>query len=266
MSGLSINAAPVVTNDWPHSSCRSRELTKKPEVKAAILQDADVPVDQPGAMANVHQLLGRTAPFMFPISLPIDYEPEPSGMFMTKAAAAGKDVPEYIYDFLVDGGGKNFAIVLGSNYMSGNHDVIHTMLTHPHTVAGLSDAGAHVNLIFDAVAPTYSLIHWVRDRSRGERLSLEFMVHKHTLNNANLYGLHDRGSLEIGKRADLNLIDLDNLQLGGLEVHHDLPAGGSRVLQSAKGYTATFVAGTRTRIDDADTGARPGRLVRGGAN
>jgi N-acyl-D-aspartate/D-glutamate deacylase len=138
------------------------------------------------------------------------------------------------------------------------------MLTHPHTVAGLSDAGAHVNLIFDAVVPTYSLIHWTRDRSRGEKLPIEFVVNKHTQNNANLYGLNDRGSLEIGKRADLNLIDFDNLRLGALEVHQDLPAGGSRVLQPASGYASTFVAGTRTRIDDTDTGERPGRLVRGG--
>ena len=91
-------------------------------------------------------------------------------------------------------------------------------------------------------------------------------MHKHTLNNAELYGMKDRGSLEIGKRADLNLVDFDNLALGALEVHHDLPAGGSRVLQQASGYKGTFVAGTRTRIDDEDTGARPGRLVRGGAN
>ena len=78
--------------------------------------------------------------------------------------------------------------------------------------------------------------------------------------------MNDRGSLEVGKRADLNLIDFDNLHLGGLEVHRDLPAGGSRVLQSAHGYNATFVAGTRTRINDADTGERPGRLVRGGSH
>ncbi len=238
---------------------------RKPEVKAAILADEDVPVADPGSMANVHQLLTAVAPFLFPINLPIDYEPAPEKMFMVQAQAAGKDIAEYVYDFLLEDGGRTFAIVLGSNYLSGNHDVIHTMLTHPHTVAGLSDAGAHVNLIFDAVVPTYSMIHWVRDRSRGEKLPIEFVVHKHTLNNANLYGLHDRGSLEVGKRADLNLIDFDNLRLGGLEVHRDLPAGGSRVLQAASGYAATFVAGTRTRANDVDTGERPGRLVRAGA-
>ncbi len=239
---------------------------RKPEVKAAILQDADVPVSEPGAMANVHMLLKHAAPFLFPITLPIDYEPEPEKMFMVQAGAAGKDIVEFMYDFLTEDEGRTFAIVLGSNYLSGNHDVMHTMLTHPHTIAGLSDAGAHVNLIFDAVVPTYSLIHWARDRSRGEKLPVEFIVSKHTLNNANLYGMTDRGSLEVGKRADLNLIDFDNLRLGGLEVHRDLPSGGSRVLQAASGYKATFVAGAKTRIDDTDTGERPGRLVRGGSN
>jgi N-acyl-D-aspartate/D-glutamate deacylase len=105
-------------------------------------------------------------------------------------------------------------------------------------------------------------MHWVRDRSRGPRLPIEHIVHKQTNNNASLYGMHDRGSLELGKRADLNLIDFDNLSLGALGVHRDLPAGGSRILQSASGYIATFVNGVRTRENDGDTGARPGRLVR----
>ena len=240
---------------------RVREM-QKPEIKAAILKDADVPVDAPGALANVHDLLARVAPFMFPITMPIDYEPDPSQMFLHRVQATGKEIDEVMYDFLLGDGGKNFAIVLGSNYCAFNHDVIHTMLSDPHTVTGLSDAGAHVNLIFDAVAPTYSLVHWVRDRSRGERLPIEFMVQKQTQKNAQLYGLGDRGTLEIGKRADFNLIDFDNLSLGRIEVHHDLPAGGSRILQSASGYLGTWVNGVRTRANDTDTGARPGRLAR----
>jgi N-acyl-D-aspartate/D-glutamate deacylase len=240
---------------------RVREM-QKPEVKAAILKDADVPVDQAGAMANVHTLLAEVAPFLFPITMPIDYEPDPSQMMGARAAAEGRDIAELLYDFLLSDGGKAFAIILGSNYMAFNHDVIRTMLTDPNTVTGLSDAGAHVNLIFDAVAPTYQLTHWVRDRARGERLPLEFVVEKQTRNNAELYGLGDRGTLEVGKRADLNLIDFDNLSLGELQVRTDLPAGGSRILQGASGYLATFVNGVRTRANDADTGARPGRLVR----
>ena len=167
-----------------------------------------------------------------------------------------------MYDFLVGNDGRNFAIQLGANYYNGNFDVIREMLLHPDTVTGLSDAGAHVNLIFDGVAPTYQMIHWARDRMRGEGLPLEFIIAKQTKRNADLYGMTDRGSLEVGKRADLNVIDFERLSLGELEVRSDLPAGGTRILQPATGYRATFVNGVQTRKDDVDTGARPGRLVR----
>ena len=240
---------------------RVKEM-QKPEVRAAILADADVPVNEPGAMANVHGLLSQVAPFLFPITLPIDYEPEPGQMLGARAAAENRPIQEVVYDFLLENDGDSFAILLGSNYLAFNHDVIHTMLSDPNTVTGLSDAGAHVNLIFDAVAPTYQLIHWARDRTRGERLPIEFVVQKQSQTNAQLYGLNDRGTLEVGKRADLNLIDFENLSLGALEVHRDLPAGGSRILQQASGYIATFVNGVRTRENDRDTGARPGRLAR----
>lgn len=167
-----------------------------------------------------------------------------------------------MYDFLISDGGSKFAILLGSNFCEYNHEAIYDMLSHPDTVIGLSDAGAHVTLIFDGVAPTYQMTHWCRDRSRGPQLPLEFIVKKQSYNNAQLYGLHDRGSIEPGKRADINVVDFENLQLGGLEVHADLPAGGKRILQPASGYLATFVNGIKTRENDKDTGARPGRLLR----
>ena len=238
---------------------------RKPEVKAAILKDRDVPPDQPGVMANVYGLLAMTAPAMFPIEMPINYEPAAEGNMGALAAAAGQDIAECMYDYLTGGDGDRFAILLGANFADGTFSVIEEMLLHPHTTIGLSDAGAHVNLIFDAVAPTYQLTHWVRDRSRGPKLPIELIVHKQTQRNAELFGLHDRGSLEVGKRADLNLFDLQRLQLGRLQVHEDLPAGGSRILQSAQGYLNTFVAGVKTRENDQDTGARPGRVIRGNA-
>ena len=106
------------------------------------------------------------------------------------------------------------------------------------------------------------MTHWSRDRTRGKKIPLEFIVQKQSHKNAELYGLHDRGSLEIGKRADINVIDFDRLKLGGLEVHADLPAGGKRILQPASGYIATYVNGVKTRENDKDTGARPGQLLR----
>lgn len=236
---------------------------RKPEVKAAVLGDRDVPPDQRGTMANVYGLLAMAAPGMFPITAPIDYEPDPSGNMAALAAAAGKAVPEYVYDFLTAGKGDRFAILLGANFVDGSFRVIEDMLEHPDTTIGLSDAGAHVNLIFDAVGPTYQLTHWVRDRTRGKRLPIELIVHKQTQRNAQLYGLSDRGSIAVGQRADVNVFDLGRLQLGELVVRRDLPAGGSRILQSASGYLNTFVAGVKTRENDQDTGARPGRVVRG---
>lgn len=235
---------------------------KKPEIRAAILSDRDIPPEQAGVMANVFGLLAMAAPAMFPIEMPINYEPEANQNIASRAAAAGQEVPEFMYDYLTAGDGDKFAIILGANFTGGDFSVMETMIQHPNTTIGLSDAGAHVNLIFDAVGPTYQLTHWVRDRSRGPKMPIELMVHKQTKSNADLFGLSDRGSIEAGKRADLNLFDLDALSLGKLEVHSDLPAGGNRILQSASGYLNTFVAGIKTRENDQDTGARPGRVIR----
>lgn len=235
---------------------------KRPEVKAAILSDKDIAPDQPGTMANIYGLLAVAAAGMFPIELPINYEPEASGNMGALAAAAGQEINDFFYDYLTAGEGDQFAILLGANFVDGSFSVMEEMIQHPNTVIGLSDAGAHVNLIFDAVGPTYQLTHWVRDRTRGPKMPIELMVAKQTYDNAQLFGMHDRGSLEVGMRADINLIDLEHLALGKLEVVHDLPAGGSRILQSAEGYVATFVNGVKTRENDQDTGARPGRVIR----
>lgn len=236
---------------------------RKPEVKAAILADKDIPPEQPGTMSAVCSMFAMIASQMYPIDMPINYEPSPSDTLGARAAAAGKDIADYTYDFLTAGTGEQFAILLGANYGDHTFDVHAEMMRHPETTIGLSDAGAHVNLIFDAVGPTYQLTHWVRDRSNGERLPIELIVHKQTGRNAELFGLNDRGLLKAGKRADINLFDLDRLGLGKLEVHSDLPAGGNRILQSASGYLGTWVRGVQTRSQDSDTGARPGRVIRG---
>ncbi len=235
---------------------------RQADVRAAILSDEDVPPDQPGVMANVYGLMAAAAPMMFPITLPINYEPDPSESMGALAAAKGVEIAEMMYDYLVGGEGDQFAILLGANFVDGTFSVMEDMIAHPHTTIGLSDAGAHVNLIFDAVGPTYQLTHWARDRAKGRRFPIELLVQKQTATNARLFGLNDRGSLEVGKRADINLFDLSRLNLGPLSVNHDLPAGGSRILQSAQGYLNTFVAGVKTRENDQDTGARPGRVIR----
>lgn len=235
---------------------------RKPEVKAKILADEDIKPALAGSMENIYGLLGMVATSMFPLEVPMNYEPEVSGNLGALAAKAGQGIDSFVYDFLLGNNGNNFAISLGANFVEGNFNVISEMIQHPNTTIGLSDAGAHVNLIFDAVGPTYQLMHWVRDRSRGPRLPIELIVAKQTARNADLFGLTDRGRIRPGQRADLNVIDLERLSLGALQVTHDLPAGGGRILQSASGYLNTFVKGVKTRERDQDTGARPGRLIR----
>ncbi len=149
------------------------------------------------------------------------------------------------------------------NYVNGNHDAIREMLLHPQAVSGLSDGGAHCGMICDASIPTFMLSHWARDRSRGEKLPLEWVVKKQTNDTATLYGLTDRGIIKEGKRADLNVIDFPTLNLSGPKMVHDLPAGGRRLLQEATGYDYTIVAGQITRKSGECTGALPGRLIRG---
>ncbi len=240
---------------------RLREL-RKPEVRAAILAEQSVPHELPGTMENGVAFAELNFAQTFALDDARDYEPTPEVSFATRAAAAGQDPWAYLYDFLVSGDGEDFVVMYFTNYPDHNLDAVYDMHMHDATVTGLSDAGAHVSVIFDAVAPTYQLTHWVRDRSRGPRLPLERVVQRQTAKNARLFGFADRGTLEAGKRADVNVIDFDALKLGELQIHRDLPAGGIRLLQGASGYVGTWVNGTRTRDHDTDTGARPGRLLR----
>ena len=133
----------------------------------------------------------------------------------------------------------------------------------PATVMGIADAGAHVGYICDASSATGALTHWARDRRRGARLPLELLVRKQTRDTAATYGLHDRGVLAPGYKADFNLIDFEGLRLLRPEVVYDLPAGGRRMIQRAEGYRHTFVSGVEVMRDGQPTGRLPGRLVRG---
>ena len=149
------------------------------------------------------------------------------------------------------------------NYSEGNHDAIREMMTHPAGVLGLSDGGAHCSMICDASYPTFLLTHWARDRHRGAKLPLEYVIRKQSHDTAQLFGLSDRGVIGVGKKADVNVIDMNALTLHAPRMAYDLPAGGHRLVQGASGYGATIVSGVVTRRDGVDTGARPGRLVRG---
>lgn len=239
---------------------------RQPAVRAAILAESSVPHEFPGKMENAVAFMAPNHTQTYALADTPDHEPPADQSFARLAQASRQDSMAYLYDYLLGGegaaAGRRFVVRFFANYSHFNYDAVHEMQSHPATVTGLGDAGAHVSVIFDAVAPTYQLTHWVRDRQRGPRLPLEQVVHKQTLKNAQLFGLTDRGEITPGKRADLNMIDFKTLALGPLAVHRDLPAGGIRLLQPAHGYVATFINGVQTRSNDADTGERPGRLLR----
>ncbi|HWB67654.1 MAG TPA: amidohydrolase family protein [Mycobacteriales bacterium] len=238
---------------------------RKPEVRAAILSETDALDGQPNGAAALMMLFANALPVTFPLTEPIQYEPAFDSSVFMQALGLGIDAPAHMYDLLLADEGRAFYAVLGSNYVAGNLEVCRDMMLDPNTVTGLSDAGAHVNLISDCSASTFHLTHWGRDRTAGELLPVELLVHKLTGSNADLYGFSDRGTVAVGKRADLNVIDFERLRIRAPELRYDLPAGASRILQAAEGYVATLVNGAVTRQHDADTGVRPGRLVRGAA-
>jgi N-acyl-D-aspartate/D-glutamate deacylase len=238
---------------------------RRPEVKRAILAEETSAGDAEDFSQLVVELFLPALPVTFPLRDPVEYEPSFDDSVWATAMARGIDPVEYMYDLLLEDEGRAFYALLGSNFVNGTLDVCREMLLDPNTVTGLSDAGAHVNLISDCSASTFHLTHWARDRTVGERLPIELLVHKLSGANAGLYGFDDRGTVAEGKRADLNVIDFDNLRILPPELHHDLPTGVSRILQPAEGYLATLVAGQVTRRHDTDTGLRPGRLVRGSA-
>jgi len=235
---------------------------RDPDLRTQILSDDDIPSDNPGSMEALYEALLMRIPGMYLLAPIVDYEPTPDQSFRELAAAQGISPHEAAYDFLCEGDGTNVATMLGAGFVDHNLDAIREMLVHPETVTGLGDAGAHVKLICDGSMPSTQITHWARDRARGGQIPIEFLVEKQTRRNARLYGLADRGTLEVGMRADLNVIDFDNLHVYRPETRADLPAGGVRFLQPVSGYLATFVNGVQTRSNDADTGARPGRLIR----
>jgi len=194
---------------------------------------------------------------------PPDYEPGPDRSLRGLAEANGCTPLEVAYDAMLEGDGHGLLYVPILNYAEGSLDPVREMFLHPRAAAGLADGGAHCGVICDASMPTFMLTHWTRDRTRGEKLPLEWVVKKQTQDTARLYGLGDRGTLEPGMLGDVNIIDYEKLQLGSPYVTADLPAGGKRLLQNATGYVATIKSGEVTFADGEDTGARPGALLRG---
>jgi N-acyl-D-aspartate/D-glutamate deacylase len=176
---------------------------------------------------------------------------------------AHRSPDDFAYDLLMQRDGRTILYMPMTNYAAGNLDVVREMIAHPDTLLGLGDGGAHVGVMCDATSTSYTLTHWTRDRSRGELFPVAWAVKRLSSDNAAAIGLHDRGLLRAGMKADLNVIDYDRLVLRPPEIVYDLPAGGKRLVQRTEGIDATVVSGAVVYRDGTATGALPGRLVRG---
>lgn len=241
---------------------------KNPEFKAKLLSQKHTRLSGDGSsippLADV--LLERidvVAMRLYRLGETPNYEPDPMTCIGVEASGKKISVLECIYDALLEDDGKSLLYFPLYNFTSMNLDNVHTMLTHPLALPGLSDGGAHVGTVCDASFPTTLLSHWGRDREKG-RIELETLVRMQTHDTSRFIGLTDRGTLVPGSRADVNIIDFDNLSLGAPRLIHDLPAGGARLMQNATGYVATYVHGVKVAEGGQLTGNRPGRLVRAG--
>ena len=226
---------------------------RDPERRARILSE------DPGT--GLGAFISHLGDKLFPLADPPNYEPPRSESLGLAAREAGVPLDDLCYDVYLRDDGRQLVLFTLNGYAHNDTEHIRSMLEDPTTMLGLADGGAHCSLICDASVYTSMLSYWVRDRAAGT-LPIELVVSKMTSIPADLYGFHDRGRIEVGRRADLNVIDLDRLQLHPPEVAHDLPTGAGRVVQRATGYVRTYVAGVAVTADDADTGARPGQLVR----
>lgn len=248
----------------PFSSCPSFAAQGEMDFAARLvwLKRDDVRAQ---LIAEVEQLPEeKTIPFqyMFPLGNPPSYEPAPETSIAVQAEKRGIKAAEIAYDLMLENEGRSFLYAPFANYADLNLDACGTMIADPNTIMGLGDGGAHVGIISDASFPTYLLSHWGRDRPYG-RFDLSTLIKRQTSDTANAVGLRDRGAIAPGMKADINIIDIDQLSLDAPTMHFDLPAGGKRLLQVARGYKATIVSGTPIYRNGKATGALPGRLVRG---
>jgi N-acyl-D-amino-acid deacylase len=233
---------------------------RKPEIKQRLLRE-EVELEDPAlasAIIGAGRLLGKT----FLLGDPVEYEPSPDTSIISLAEREGRNAEEYFYDAMLEDDGRALFYLPLMNYAERNGDSMLEMMEHSETIIGGGDGGAHVKNVCDASNTTYVLSHWARGRTRGAKMDLESAVRRLTLDTASAWGMHDRGLISLGLKADLNLIDMDRLALERPKMVADLPAGGDRLVQTAQGYVATIKSGTVIMRDGKATGALPGRVVR----
>lgn len=232
---------------------------RRPEVRRAVL---DGQPDHTGPFA-LDQIGRHAFDRLFPLGSALDYEPTTETSIGSVARREGRDPWEVAYDALLGSEGREFLLLPLLNYGGDSYDGLAEMMSDPMTVQGLGDGGAHVGLVCDASMTTYLISYWTRDRTRGSRIALETAVQRLTRDPAELYGLRDRGVVESGRKADLNVIDYERLRLLHPELLTDLPGGAGRLIQRSEGYMSTLVSGEEIVAAGELTDARPGRVVRG---
>ena len=234
---------------------------KDPEFRNKLLADDNIYPESD--IIHLFRALAEAWDQLYEMDDGFDYEPQADASIAARAAARGVSPAEYAYDLLTAGDGSGFIYFPILNYADGNLDFLEALQARDDCVNSLSDGGAHCGTICDAASPTFMLQHWVRDRPRGHRLTLEAAVKRQSHDTARLYGLDDRGVIAPGALADVNVIDFEHLRLEKPWLAFDLPAGGKRLLQRAEGYRYTIKSGEITFRDGVWTGATPGGVLRG---
>ena len=234
---------------------------RQPDVRKSILTENPEEIDP--RITVVQKIIESGLHKIFPLGDPPNYEPAPEDSIKALAERRGQDPFEVLYDEMLELDGRQLLMLTIVGYSDGDLEAVREMLESPHSAFGLGDGGAHCGAICDASMTTSMIDLWTRDRARGPKLPLPWVVKKMTHDTAELYGLGDRGVLAPGRKGDVNVIDYDALSLGLPELVHDLPSGARRLVQKARGYTATIVSGEVTWREGEHTGALPGKLVRG---
>lgn len=230
---------------------------REPQLRDRILAE---PVQSP-LLQNGHLIVMQSLDATYLVQDEYEFEPDPEASLGRRIQQSGEPAEKVVYDAMCEMG-QGFLHVYMGNYAEGDLGAVEEMMRHQATFLGGADGGAHVTVLCDAGYPTFMLQHWVRDRIRGSRFSVEEAIRMLTQEPADLYGFSDRGLIEKGRRADINIIDLDAMKMHVPRVENDLPTGAPRLLQSADGYAATLVAGQVTFRDGRETGARPGGVIR----
>ena len=254
------NELPIRTPAW-------RELKKKDfDDRVAALDDAEF-YDR--LIAEAREVLDEKKPeggalnrskaiFWLGNGPHPDWAADNSKNLSNLAADAGEHVIETFLRISKESKGKAIFVM---RVFNGDTDALTDWMKSEHCLPGLGDAGAHVGQVMDATWATHVLGYWTRDRGV---YSLSEGIRRMTSQPAHVIGITDRGTLEVGKRADVNVIDYEKVGQYLPEYVHDFPNGAGRYTQPGCGFKATICNGEIVTEDDQLTGARPGRILRGG--